>query len=115
MNWFHRLDLIYLARFTVCHPRTVCNSIQSQTSALICIVNKKPAEKAGFDPRIWGLYDFLPPYIGAPGGIRTHNRLIRSQRFCPLDIGRVYNFTLLIFLMRKREEEDRSLLYPIPI
>jgi hypothetical protein len=24
-------------------------------------------------------YSFTPPHIGAPGGIRTHNRLIRSQ------------------------------------
>lgn len=31
--------------------------------------------------------DAIPPDIGAPGGIRTHNRLIRSQALCPLSYG----------------------------
>ena len=28
---------------------------------------------------MWGYFNYQPPYVGAPGGIRTHNRLIRSQ------------------------------------
>lgn len=29
----------------------------------------------------------FPPYLGAPGGIRTHNLLIRSQALYPLSYG----------------------------
>jgi hypothetical protein len=36
---------------------------------------------------MWGWLLDLPPYIGAPGGIRTHNRLIRSQMLYPLSYG----------------------------
>ena len=42
------------------------------------------------DGYMWGSIECYPPYIGAPGGIRTHNRLIRSQMLCPLSYEGVF-------------------------
>jgi hypothetical protein len=33
---------------------------------------------------IWGLDRDYPPHLGAPGGIRTHNRLIRRSGIPPI-------------------------------
>jgi hypothetical protein len=40
------------------------------------------------NPHIWGgVKGMKALYIGAPGGIRTHNLLIRSQALYPLSYG----------------------------
>src|SRR4030066_1271934 len=61
----------------------------------------------------WGNIDEYPPYLGAPGGIRTHNRLIRSQMLCPLSYGGVFvlytEFSGNFEIIRKNEPSANML------
>ena len=49
------------------------------------VPSKQKAAKTAVENRqIWGYETQQPPHIGAPGRIRTHNPLIRSQMLYPL-------------------------------
>jgi hypothetical protein len=45
---------------------------------------------------MWGYIEYYPPYIGAPGGIRTHNRLIRSNSIIPMIVAGMLGHSLAI-------------------
>ena len=45
-----------------------------------------------------GLDELYPPYIGAPGGIRTHNRLIRRSGIPPIVISGMLGHSLAILM-----------------
>ena len=53
--------------------------------------SKKLGHEKGPTRSVWGL-----PKIGAPGGIRTPNLLIRSQMLYPLSYGRIRCFAIPI-------------------
>ena len=57
---------------------------------------------------MWGFIELYPPYIGAPGGIRTHNRLIRSQMLYPLSYGglSVHAYYTSSFTIEKTQIEE---------
>jgi hypothetical protein len=50
---------------------------------------------------MWRQIYEIPPQVGAPGGTRTHNRLIRSQMLCPLSYGGDF-----VLLTHQKHESD---------
>ena len=74
---------------------------------------------------MWRYIHITPPYLGAPGGIRTHNRLIRRNGIPPIIVAGMLGHSLAIlmttyahYIPGTQDEAARlmdEILTPIPI